>query len=103
MRSRLGSGFRPESPRFGRLAALVVATWALASIAWALAVPDPPPRFLHDEITTTGPTKTEGSISSTAPLATSRPETQWIGASKCVPVCSFIEMLCHFQAGPRPS
>ncbi|MEZ5064936.1 MAG: TPM domain-containing protein [bacterium] len=49
MRSRLGSGFRPESPRFGRVATLVVTASALASIAWALAVPDPPPRFLHDE------------------------------------------------------
>jgi hypothetical protein len=57
----------------------------------------------EQSITTTGPTKTDGSISSTAPLATSRPDTQWIGASKCVPVCSFIEMLCHFHAGPRPS
>ena len=29
--------------------------------------------------------------------------TQWIGASKCVPVCSPVEMLFQYQAGPRSS
>ena len=33
----------------------------------------------------------------------SRPVTQWIGASKCVPVCSPVEMLFQYQAGPRSS
>ena len=33
----------------------------------------------------------------------SLPETQWIGASKCVPVCSPTEMLFQYQAGPRSS
>jgi hypothetical protein len=55
----------------------------------------------EQSITTTGPTKFSGAISSTAPFGTSRPETQCTGASKCVPVCSFMVMLCHFHAGPR--
>jgi hypothetical protein len=29
--------------------------------------------------------------------------TQWIGASKCVPVCSPQEMLFQYQPGPRSS
>ena len=29
--------------------------------------------------------------------------TQWIGASKWVPVCSPVEMLFQYQAGPRSS
>ena len=33
----------------------------------------------------------------------SRPVTQWIGASKWVPVCSPVEMLFQYQAGPRSS
>ena len=35
--------------------------------------------------------------------APSRPVTQWIGASKWVPVCSPVEMLFQYQAGPRSS
>ncbi len=33
----------------------------------------------------------------------SLPVTQWIGASKCVPVCSPVWMLFQYQAGPRSS
>jgi hypothetical protein len=33
----------------------------------------------------------------------SRPVTQWIGASKWVPVCSPVEMLFQYQAGPASS
>src|SRR3569833_1048338 len=33
----------------------------------------------------------------------SRPDTQWLGASKCVPVCSQVRMLFQYQAGPRSS
>lgn len=52
-------------------------------------------------MTQTGPTNFSTGISSTAPLGTSRPLIQCTGASKCVPVCSESEMLCHFHAGPR--
>ena len=41
-----------------------------------------------------------------AALATSspsRPVTQWIGASKCVPTCSPMVSAAHAQAGPRSS
>jgi hypothetical protein len=31
------------------------------------------------------------------------PVIQWIGASKWVPVCSPVEMLFQYQAGPRSS
>jgi hypothetical protein len=33
----------------------------------------------------------------------SRPVTQWIGASKWVPVCSPVVKLFQYQAGPRSS
>jgi hypothetical protein len=33
----------------------------------------------------------------------SRPVTQWIGASKWVPVCSPVEMLFQYHAGPASS
>jgi hypothetical protein len=35
--------------------------------------------------------------------APSLPVTQWIGASKWVPVCSPVEMLFQYQAGPAAS
>ena len=44
-----------------------------------------------------------GGMLSTALSGRSRPDTQWIGASKWVPVCSPMEMLFQYQAGPRPS
>src|SRR4051812_45744929 len=42
-------------------------------------------------------------IVSTELLGRSRPEIQWIGASKCVPVCSPHEKLFQYQPGPRAS
>ena len=42
-------------------------------------------------------------IVSVALFGRSRPEIQWIGASKCVPVCSPQEKLFQYQAGPRSS
>ena len=47
--------------------------------------------------------KLRGSMVSTALLGRSLPEIQWIGASKCVPVCSPSVMLFQYQAGPRSS
>ena len=38
-----------------------------------------------------------GSCDTSAP---SRPVIQWIGASRCVPVCSPVVMLFQYQAGP---
>jgi len=35
--------------------------------------------------------------------AASLPVIQWIGASRCVPVCSPVVMLFQYQAGPRSS
>ena len=40
---------------------------------------------------------------STELFGRSRPEIQWIGASKCVPVCSPQEKLFQYQPGPRSS
>ncbi len=40
---------------------------------------------------------------STELFGRSRPEIQWIGASKCVPVCSPHEKLFQYQPGPRAS
>src|SRR5687768_4249399 len=40
---------------------------------------------------------------STELFGRSRPEIQWIGASKCVPVCSPHEKLFQYQPGPRSS
>src|SRR4051812_24167702 len=44
-----------------------------------------------------------GSIVSTALFGRFLPVNQWIGASKCVPVCSPNVTLFQYQAGPRPS
>ena len=54
-------------------------------------------------MTQAGATKCSTGIVSTALLARSRPEIQWIGASKCVPVCSPHEKLFQYQPGPRAS
>src|SRR4051794_364209 len=40
---------------------------------------------------------------STELLGRSRPDIQWMGASKCVPVCSPQEKLFQYQPGPRSS
>ena len=40
---------------------------------------------------------------SVALFGRSRPVIQWIGASKCVPVCSPKEKLFQYQPGPRSS
>ena len=40
---------------------------------------------------------------SVALFGSSFPDTQWIGASKWVPVCSPHEKLFQYQAGPRSS
>jgi hypothetical protein len=53
--------------------------------------------------TQAGAMKCAGGMVSTALLGKSLPETQWIGASKWVPVCSPMEKLFQYQAGPRPS
>src|SRR5579872_1867847 len=42
-------------------------------------------------------------IESVAFCGKSLPVTQWMGASKCVPVCSPQEKLFQYQAGPRLS
>ena len=44
-----------------------------------------------------------GGMLSVALLGRSFPDTQWIGASKCVPVCSPQEKLFQYHAGPRSS
>ena len=54
-------------------------------------------------MTQAGPMKFSGGMLSTALRGKSLPETQWIGASKCVPVCSPQEKLFQYQAGPRSS
>ena len=54
-------------------------------------------------ITIAGATKFFTGIDSTVLFGISLPVTQWAGASKCVPVCSFIEMLFQYQAGPFSS
>src|SRR5262249_23209923 len=42
-------------------------------------------------------------IVSTELSGRSLPDTQWIGASKCGPVCSPTVKLFQYQAGPRPA
>ena len=54
-------------------------------------------------MTQAGPIRSRTGIVSVALLGRWRPETQWIGASKCVPVCSLHEKLFQYQAGPRSS
>ncbi len=54
-------------------------------------------------MTHAGATKCCAGIVSTELLGRSRPEIQWIGASKCVPVCSPHEKLFQYQPGPRSS
>src|SRR5450755_3218281 len=54
-------------------------------------------------MTQAGATKCCAGIVSTELFGRSRPEIQWIGASKCVPVCSPQEKLFQYQAGPRSS
>src|SRR4051812_48308328 len=57
----------------------------------------------EQSITQAGATKFDGGMVSTALSGSSFPVTQWIGASKWVPVCSPIEKLFQYQAGPRSS
>jgi hypothetical protein len=57
----------------------------------------------EQSITTAGATNFSGGIVSVVLLGKSLPLIQCTGASKCVPVCSFIEMLFQYQAGPRSS
>src|SRR5215472_13514554 len=47
-----------------------------------------------------GPMNLRGWMVSVALLGRSLPVTQWIGASKCVPVCSPILIMFQYQAGP---
>src|SRR5262245_3366085 len=54
-------------------------------------------------MTHAGATKCCAGIVSTALCGRSLPEIQWIGASKCVPVCSPQEKLFQYQPGPRAS
>ena len=57
----------------------------------------------EQSMTTAGATKWPTGIVSTELFGRSRPEIQWIGASKCVPVCSPQEKLFQYQPGPRSS
>ena len=57
----------------------------------------------EQSITQAGAMKWRGWMVSTALSGRSLPDTQWIGASKCVPVCSPVEKLFQYQAGPRSS
>src|SRR6186997_1829174 len=57
----------------------------------------------EQSITQAGPMKRSGGIESTALCGRSLPEIQWMGASKCVPVCSPHEKLFQYHAGPRSS
>jgi hypothetical protein len=59
--------------------------------------------WLEQSITTAGAMKSATGIVSVELLGRSRPETQWIGASKCVPVCSPKDRLFQYQAPPRSS
>ena len=52
-------------------------------------------------MTTAGPTSRLGATEATS--LPSLPLIQWIGASKCVPVCSPISSTSHAQAGPASS
>ena len=54
-------------------------------------------------MTQAGATKCCAGMVSTELFGRSRPEIQWIGASKCVPVCSPHEKLFQYQPGPRAS
>src|SRR6202007_2559838 len=54
-------------------------------------------------ITHAGPTNFLGGMRSTVLSGRSFPETQWTGASKCVPVCSPVSKAFQYQAGPRSS
>ena len=44
--------------------------------------------------------KSLAGIESTVLFGRSLPETQWMGASKWVPVCSLSDMLCQNHIGP---
>ena len=57
----------------------------------------------EQSITQAGAMNFRTSMVSTALFGKSLPEIQWIGASKCVPVCSPRLMLFQYQAGPRSS
>src|SRR3974377_1058481 len=57
----------------------------------------------EQSITQAGATKLCTGIVSVELLGRCRPEIQWIGASKCVPVCSLQEKLFQYQPGPRAS
>ena len=57
----------------------------------------------EQSITHPGPTRSRTGMVSVALFGRCRPETQWIGASKWVPVCSLHEKLFQYQAGPRSS
>ena len=50
--------------------------------------------------TQAGAMKSLAGIESTALFGRSLPETQWMGASKWVPVCSLSDMLCQNHMGP---
>jgi hypothetical protein len=54
-------------------------------------------------MTQAGAMKCGAGIVSVALSGRCRPEIQWIGASKCVPVCSLHEKLFQYQPGPRSS
>ena len=54
-------------------------------------------------ITHAGPTNLFGGMRSTVLSGRSFPDTQWTGASKCVPVCSPVSKAFQYQAGPRSS
>ena len=57
----------------------------------------------EQSITQTGRTKASAGMLSTAESGRSLPEIQWMGASKCVPVCSLQVKLRQYQAGPLSS
>ena len=57
----------------------------------------------EQSMTTAGAMKFRAGIVSTLLLARSLPVTQWMGASKCVPVCSLTVKLFQYQATPRSS
>src|SRR4029079_3881498 len=57
----------------------------------------------EQSITTAGAIRSPTGIVSVEELGRSRPDTQWIGASKCVPVCSPNDRLFQYQAPPRSS
>jgi len=50
-----------------------------------------------------GPTNRAAGIVSQALSGRSLPETQWIGASKWVPVCSPMRIVFQYHAGPLSS